>query len=220
MVLELDCGYGYNFLLFKRLILVYNAFCAVRKSEMSLYKLLFWACALVFLTGCSNPQAKQIDKICLPGLTITKAMELSEGVLRDFNFAVNKEDPNTGYISTRPLPGGQFFEFWRKDNVGSYNQLQSSIQSIRRTVELKMDEQAGSLCVACNVKLERLSLSEPPEEVRGLQFDRFTGRRIRTAAMKMELEPGQAAWVDLGTDTILESVILERIERASKKLKN
>jgi len=185
-----------------------------------LYKLFFSACAFAFLAGCSNPRAKQVDKICLPGLSITKAFDLSEGVLRDFNFTVNKQDPNTGYISTRPLPGGQFFEFWRKDNVGSYNQLQSSIQSIRRTVELKMDEQAGNLCVACNVRLERLSLSEPPEEVRGLQFDRFTGRRIKTAAMKMELEPGQAAWIDLGTDTKLESVILGKIEQAAKKLKN
>ncbi len=190
---------------------------AKRDTKMSLYKLFFWACALAGLAGCTSQNAKQIDKVCLPGLTAEKAIAISEGVLRDFNFSISKEDPNEGYISTRPLPGGQFFELWRKDNVGSYNQLQSSVQSVRRTVELKMDEQAGSLCVACNVKLERLCLTEPPEEVRGLEFDRFTGRRIKTAALKMELEPGQAFWVDLGRDTKLESVILEKIEQAAKK---
>ena len=184
---------------------------------MSLYKLFFWACTLAYLAGCSSQNTKQIDKVCLPGLTTEKAIAISESILRDFNFSISKEDPNAGYISTRPLPGGQFFELWRKDNVGLHNQLQSSVQSVRRTVELKMDEQAGNLCVACNVKLERLSLSEPPEEVRGIEFDRFTGRRIKTSALKMELEPGQAFWVDLGRDTKLESVILEKIEQASKQ---
>ena len=70
-------------------------------------------CGLLHLAGCAESQKdEQVKEIYLTGVSRQRAMEISEDVLRDFNFSVAKEDVNTGYIRARPLPGGQFFEFW------------------------------------------------------------------------------------------------------------
>lgn len=140
------------------------------------------------------------------------AFEACEAVLRDLNFSIDKEDVNAGVIITRPLAGGQFFEFWRKDNVGAYEAAEANLQSIRRRAELKVGEDAGRLCVGCKVKVERLRLSRPAEQTVGFQYDKITGQRIRLGQMKIEPEGAKMAWIDLGNDEKLASVILKEIE--------
>jgi hypothetical protein len=189
---------------------------------MDAVKFLFGiCCSLAILAGCSAGQKagekEQVKEVCLSGIDKQRAVVISEEVLRDFNFSIAKEDANSGYILTRPLPGSQFFEFWRKDNADSYSAAQSSIQSIRRTAELNLSEVNGQICINCAVRKQRLYLSAPPEEKAGLKYDRITGQKIRTTNTGLDTNPKQMSWIDLGNDAKLAAVILKKIEAAALK---
>jgi len=175
-------------------------------------------CGFFVFAGCGQQaQVKNVERICLGGLDRAKAVEVSEEVLRDMNFTVTKAEPELGYVLSRPLAGGQFFEFWRKDNVGSLNNAEANLHSIRRTVELRMDEEPQEVCINCRVRVERLSLSEPAEKGVGIKYDRITGQRMRTSVLKLEPEAEQKQWIELGNDEELATAILHRIEKKVAK---
>ena len=159
----------------------------------------------------------------------TILMEIAEDVLTDMYFTIDKFDPNSGFIRTRPLPGAQFFELWRSENIGAKNQLNSNLHSIRRTVEIILrrsqdasyvgcsDEALAKLSstdeLSCIVRLQRLSLParDVTSSTQAYRMFSMSGPGLQT----LQLHPAQEkkmAWLDLGRDTALEKEILKRIE--------
>ena len=117
-------------------------------------------------------------------------------------------------IGTRPLGGAQFFEFWRKDNVGTFNKAEANLHSIRRIAEMNVSREEGQLCIGCNVNVQRLNLPERVLRGRGQSYEAFTASS--PSMQKLKLDAGQRklmAWVDLGRDELLETEILKRIEK-------
>lgn len=51
-----------------------------------------------------------------------------------YYFRINRRDRRAGVITTYPLVGKQFFEFWRRDAVGGQDVAESSLHTIYRTV--------------------------------------------------------------------------------------
>jgi hypothetical protein len=157
-------------------------------------------------------------------------MEVAEDILVKMHFTIEKADTNPatlgidtrrwrGFIRTRPLTGAQFFEFWRSDNVGAGNWLESNLHSIRRVVELNMSEQdegppqsGNRLCINCDVQIYRLSLPERRLNSSARAYDMFS--KSSPALQRIELNAEQKedmAWIDLGKDTQLAAEILKRI---------
>jgi hypothetical protein len=176
-----------------------------------LNKLLIYS--LLFLpAGCAeNKYIKTTDQICPSSATRADAMAAGEQVLGEMHFDIEKLDTEAGYIRSFPLSGAQSFEFWRNDNVGSFNRTEADLHSIRRTVELNVTQQDGRLCINCRAITRRLSLP---------QSQNTTGRELlaetRRSAQKLKLGPDQktnATWIDLGRDNQLETKILKRIEK-------
>ena len=173
---------------------------------------------IMVLSGCGGSGVKEVDEICLPNLSRAQAFEVSEKVLNDMDFTVAKLDEQAGVIISRPLAGGQFFEFWRKDDVGAFNTAEANLHTIRRTVELNISEPVGQLCVGCSVKAERLSITNiGGDYMGGLEYDRLNGRRMRTAALEMDIESAEKSWIELGEDKQLAAAILNRIQKAAAK---
>ena len=158
----------------------------------------------LLLAGCAGTQRYEaLDQICLPDTPKAEAMQIAEDVLSKMHFTIDKADTEQGLLRTRPLPGPQFFEFWRSDRSAEAN-----LHSIRRIVELNISQQAEKLCIACDVKVQRLSLPE----LRGTG----PGARGTRSMQRLKLSPKQRkgmAWLDLGKDTRLETEILKRIEK-------
>ncbi len=178
--------------------------------------LLFAVCAaLTLLAGCANDkQFKTIDQICVPDVNKAQAMQAGQDVLGKMHFIIEKADTDTGYIRTRPLQGAQFFEFWRKDVVGSFNCTESNLQNIRRIVELNIVQQQGQICYSCNVKTQRLSLSNFKDTKHSQAYDKFAGSEMRTMTQKINLGSAeQKIWIDLGQDEKLATVILQQVEK-------
>ena len=182
-------------------------------------QLLFTGCvSLLFLGGCAQQQQfKAAEQICVANVQKPQAMQIAEDVLGRMHFTIAKADAEQGLIRTRPLPGAQFFEFWRRDNVGTKNFAEANLHSIRRTVELDISRQDGQLCIGCDVKVQRLSLPEQEVSSSSRAYQMFS--RSTSSMQRVKLRPHQKrgmAWLDMDKDTRLSTKILRRIE---KKLK-
>ena len=187
---------------------------------MKKIEMFFLLCsAVLFLCGCGEMQRLEKPKpVCVSGLSKSQAMAIAEEVLGQMHFVVAKADVERGILQTRPLPGAQFFEFWRNDVGGDYQTTESNIHTTRRTVELTIFEQGQKICIiACDVKVERLSISELDiEERRSGEhgFDKFSDRQSSSKA-NLELKRlggSYKEWISLGGDSRLEGLILRRIE--------
>jgi len=178
------------------------------------------------LLGCGGPNAVTLPVQMVLDNTVTKAevVQAAESVLTRMHFSIEKLDAQQGLVRTRPLRGAQFFEFWRSDNVGAYAGTEAGVQSLRRTVELRVRSEGrgqrtedGSdtrLCVECAVAVQRLSL--PPSEVTGVSAAYGIYTRSTPAVQRIDVRRRQQrdmAWIDLGEDQRLAARILERLDK-------
>ena len=182
-----------------------------------------FACSLLFwLAGCAeNKYTKTIEQLCPPAATRADAMTAAEQALAGMHFSIEKLDVDAGYIRTAPLSGAQSFELWRSDSVGSFNQTEADLHSIRRAVEINISEQAGQLCINCKATTQRLSL---PQSTAGQNRPVMSPDQRSVQKFKLGHEQkSNLTWTDLGRDNQLETEILKRIEKqlaATKKESN
>jgi hypothetical protein len=182
----------------------------LRMNKSILNKL--FACSLLFwLAGCAqNKYTKTIEQLCPPAATKTSVMTAAEQVLAGMHFSIEKLDVDAGYIRTAPLSGAQSFELWRADSVGSFNQTEADLHSIRRAVEINISEQAGQLCINCKATTQRLSL---PQSAAGQNRPVMSPDQRSVQKFKLGHEQkSNLTWTDLGRDNQLETEILKRIE--------
>jgi len=195
------------------------------KSTRNICAFAMLTCALV-LTGCAQESSAPLVVKVQDGalhveqnsdIGVVDLMEVAEDVLTGMHFTIEKADVQNGFIRTRPLPGAQFFEFWRSDNVGSYNTLAANLHTIRRTVTLDISQQNKELRIGCDVQVQRLSLPERQVSSSARAYGMFS--RSSPSLQRLELYPEQKkqmAWIDLGSDTRLAVEILKRIEYNAK----
>lgn len=183
-----------------------------RKSKTNLY---FYALSLfaLILAGCAKQQQYEtVEQICVPDITKAEAMQITEDVLAKMHFTIAKSDAELGIIRTKPLTGAQFFEFWRKDNVGAFNATEANLHSIRRTAECRLRQQGTQLCIHCNVNVQRLHLPQRQIRSHSRAYDLFSQSGSTRQTLKLHDEQRRGmAWVDLGQDKQLATVILEQI---------
>jgi len=172
---------------------------------------------LLSLTGCAATQQYETAKqICVTDTAKAEAMQVAEDVLGKMHFTIDKADPELGVIRSKPLQGAQFFEFWRKDIIGPFNRTEANLHSIRRIVQLNIKQEDERLCVGCDVEVQRLSI--PERQVTGWRaYEMFSESDI--SMQRLQLDPKQKramAWVNLGKDEKLGTLILKRIEKHLK----
>ena len=180
---------------------------------------------ILFLGCASRPAAPEPAQVFYSeGVTTAEVMEAAHDVLAGMHFPIEKLDVDQGVIKSRPLRAAQSFEFWRSDNVGAFNTVEANVQSIRRTVELRVRRQAvgrrpqtagaASLGIECDVQVQRLAL--PGNEIAGISQAYMMHTRSEATLQVLDVTPQQRAgmaWIDLGPDPQLAAEILKRIER-------
>lgn len=173
------------------------------------------------LGGCAQKQQIKPEPACLAGADVNSAMERVEKVLLRMNFVVVKADPTIGYMLTKPLPGGQFFEIWRKDNRDGYSRAMANLHSIRRTAELNFAQRNEQLCIDCNVTIERLSIPEKEIDSSAKAYSMFSSSNESTSSLTLNPEQEKRmGWVDVGRDNNLEKCILDKIHKEFTKKKS
>jgi len=199
-------------------IILQSSFKGIYMKKLWLVTFMFLAAGI--LSGCAKELQIPPEPKCLSGANIDSAMKTSEKVLVGMNFVIDKADPNLSIITTKPLVGGQFFELWRKDNVGGYNRAMSSLHTIQRIVELGFNENQGQVCIVCKVTVERLSIPEKQIDSTARAHSMFSRSSETKQSLALNEEQEQnMSWVNIGRDNQLETVILNKIDKklTSKK---
>jgi hypothetical protein len=93
------------------------------------------------------------------GVDFTKLCNACMDTARDEQFIIDRTDFRAGVITTRPMVSPQFFEVWRSD-YGTFSDLvQSSLQTIRRTIRFELSRsEDGVFTARPKVLVEKLSL--------------------------------------------------------------
>jgi len=178
------------------------------------------AAAAVCLAGCGgSAQKTAIAEVGITGLDANTLMAAAQETLGQMHFTMDKYDVEAGYLRTRPLRAGQFFELWRQDNASALAAGQANLDSLRRTVEVFVEPQDGMMGLRCAVTVEKLSLPPRPTQGTTRLAGMYTASSSRKQTLALAQDPAgkQIEWINLGPDAALEQRIVGRIQKQLKK---
>lgn len=87
--------------------------------------------------GCGDPRPVE-PPASLEQAQYNAAWDATLETLRAYNFDVDRQDRRAGVVTTLPLLGQHWFEFWRKDAATAYDLAESSIHRIYRTATVQI----------------------------------------------------------------------------------
>lgn len=177
---------------------------------------------LTSLSGCTEQRRPEwpIEAISIDQASFEEVWDACVVSLKDHGLEIDRNDRRFGVITTKPVVGKQFFEFWLDDTANSDDLLLSSLHTIRRTVTIQVSSQGPMrFQVAVQAQAERASLpgyqvDSPVEAVELLSRQGVSPYPRRRDYVRPKPKP---QWVDLGREPALERNILEDI---SKRLKS
>ena len=153
-------------------------------------------------------------------------------VLRDYGFTVDRQDRREGLITTRPLVGRQWFEFWRKDAATSYDVLEGSLQTVYRTALVRIrvtDPNTDNYQAGVEVVLTRSDKEQSAVKTVSDAYGMFTMPGGEDAITRPKLGntmlatappvPDPNSVVSLATDPVLSRKLADEISyHAGKRL--
>lgn len=179
------------------------------------------------MTGCHAPQANGPTETVLHIADREVFLDRTLTLLRENDFRPQQVDRAEGLAIAGPTTSGQWFEFWRPDHQGAYQDVEASLHTVRRTVIVQMTPAALTTQAASqpdsprladdgmyrvNVTVEKARYSAPERQmttavgVLGIYSSRLpTEEGLRNARTTGE------HWVPIGRDPLLEQWFLERI---------
>ncbi len=178
--------------------------------------------ALIGLTaGCLGPRrddyrSSQPVTIADPSPEADQAWEAVQETLRLHRFKLDRVDRRAGNITTMPLTSQQLFEFWRHDVDTGPDLWESTLNPIRRWVEVtvaRADDKSWTQ-LAVVVHKERLSSPDRQFNNTGAAYQYF-GKSLPSTIGVSRVPAEDDTWVDQGRDPAMEDYLLRAIlERA------
>jgi hypothetical protein len=170
--------------------------------------------ATVFAAGCTGAATVRHDN---PEVLANAAPDVVKKaatlVLMDLRFTLDYPQMNPDRVTTEPLTGDSWFEFWRGDTIGNYQRAESSLATIRRTATVFVTPVNGGSRVLVKVAKQRLSAPDTGPQSVGESVSLYD-RRESDLMRQNDLAAEKYKWIDKGRDDALEQYILERIHGA------
>ncbi len=136
----------------------------------------------------------------------------------DDYFVISHEQPvrtaeyvTEGQLVTRPLVGATIFEPWHGDSANAYERFESTLQSIRRTAQVRVTPDPRGFLVRVMVLKEVEDLAQVSPGAGGAIF-RHDNSLERFPVVEGE-HPTDLGWVPLSNDVALEQEILAKLQR-------
>ena len=196
--------------------------------------------ALVALAGCASEQSTTAGRVGPPetdpttgkiaywldkGSTASafssdydKLWNLCQEIARERFFDLDQQDYREGILTTRAVISRQFFEPWRDDCGDSYEVLQSSLQTVRRTIHFEFSRMPGGYAVTPKVVVERLPqlierITSPSEAVHAFEGVAPLSKDPADLAARVALEDSTEHWYAIGRDVALEAELAKEIQQ-------
>ncbi len=151
------------------------------------------------------------NPVFIPSSRTEDAWERTVDVIHAYQFPIARENKLDGIIETDYKVGAGVLEPWHRDSVGFDNQLESSLQSIRRRAFINLTPVQGGYLVGINVFKER-------EDMAGLAANTPGGATFQESTpleRDLNLVVGQSTpsgWIALGRDVVLEQQFLSQLQ--------
>jgi hypothetical protein len=169
--------------------------------------------------GCNGPSAavRHDNPEVIAGVSPDVVKKAATVLLMELRFTLDYPQMNPDRVSTEPLTGDSWFEFWRADTIGNYQRAESSLATIRRTATVFATPKDGGTQVL--VKVTKQRLSAPMTAAGGIgESVNLYDRRETDLVRQNDLAPEKYKWIDKGRDEALEQLILERLNGAVASL--
>jgi hypothetical protein len=181
---------------------------------MSIGRFTGWLFLLLALSsGCASSRPMIVSNpVFIPANSQHSAWERTVDVLHDFHFPIARENRLDGVIETDYRVGSNVLEPWHGDSVGSFNRLESTLQSIRRKVRVDLTPVEGGYLVGVEAFKEQEDLLGVAENTAGAA----TFRKNTPLERDLNVVVGQSSpsgWYSLGRDADLEQAILAEMQR-------
>lgn len=138
--------------------------------------------------------------------------EASQEVLRRSRFRLDRVDRTAGTITTLPTTSQHFTEFWRRDVRTFRDLVESTINPIRRWVEVRFTSDSESRWTGVEVLVHKERLSSPDRQFNSTAAAfAFFGSSLPSTTGAEQVLPAEDQWLDLGRDPALEAYLLGEI---------
>ncbi|MGB0716357.1 MAG: hypothetical protein ACPGXK_10790 [Phycisphaerae bacterium] len=133
--------------------------------------------------------------------------EAAQEALRRNRFRIDRVDRTAGILTSFPVLSQNFIEFWRHDVNSRKDLIESTINPIRRRVEVRFQTSDGGVLESMEVVVRKERLSAPDR-----QFN-STAAAYRLFGETLPTTTGQSArgsgitWLDYGRDENLEDYL-------------
>jgi hypothetical protein len=175
--------------------------------------------SLTVCIGCASTRQRDYSSIHPISVTVTPQQDAlwnsTQDVLRRHGYSPDRVDRVAGVMTTFPVTSQHWFEIWRNDVATFRDAMESSMNPIRRWVEVtfaKGDDEAWSE-VAVVVHKERLSSPDRQFNNSGAAYQYFSGNLPSTTG-QYRVTTADDRWLDLGRDAAMEDRLLHKIIRA------
>ena len=138
--------------------------------------------------------------------------EAAQETLRRHRFRLDRVDRRAGVITTMPVTSQSILEFWRHDLATREDLWESTLNPIRRWVEITVRRGSDGAWkeLAVVVHKERLSAPDRQFNTTGAAYQYF-GDRLPSTTGSAEVSAADDRWLDRGRDPAMEAYLLEAI---------
>ncbi|MCK4602216.1 MAG: hypothetical protein KAU28_07105 [Phycisphaerae bacterium] len=185
--------------------------------------------AVVALSACScrNYSTPVVRREPTPAERNFEALwQASQEVLGEYYFTLDRLDRRAGVITTEPITGKHFFEFWRHDAAGNFDLAEGTIQTIYRIAKVTIRPVAGGAAyqAAVEIRVERSDQLTSQVTSTSEAYDMFilpgAGRERAKYLLdygRDELGEERGGVVPLDRDRKLERILEAKIAAAAAK---
>lgn len=149
------------------------------------------------------------------GFDFNKLCDACLDAARDEQFTIDRTDYRDGLITTRPQISPQFFEFWHRDAGSFTDVIQSSLQTIRRTIRFELSRSEDGLFTARpKVLVEKLSIVQ--RRITSVAQYRYVFSPLSTDATFTTSEGKSVPtryWYAIGRDEAMERQLADAVAR-------
>lgn len=174
--------------------------------------------ALIGLTaGCLGPRrddyrSSQLLTITDPSPEADQVWEAVQDTLRRHRFQLDRVDRRARSITTMPLTSQHIFEFWRHDVDTGPDLWESTLNPIRRWVEVTVARADDKTWMELAVVVHKERLSSPDRQFNntGAAYQYFSDSLPSTEGI-IRVTAEDDMWLDQGRDPAMEDYLLRAI---------